>query len=129
MAKTFVIDGNNFADLNGFYEEVAKSLTKTTWKMGSNMDAFNDILRGGLGKFEKGEAITIIWKSAAKSQQDLDHAKAAVYLNSMLERCHPQNERRIIAKIKDAKAGTGPTLFDMLKSVFTAHPHITFKIE
>jgi len=129
MAKTFIIDANNFSDLNGFYEEIGKKLTKAGWKSGRNLDAFNDILRGGFGNFEKGEAVTIIWKDAAKSQKELDHAQAAIYLNSMLERCHPQNERRILTKIKDAKVGAGPTLYEMLKSVFTAHPHITFKTE
>jgi len=129
VAKEFTIDGSNFSDLNGFYEEVGKKLTKGGWKTGRNLDAFNDILRGGFGMFEPGESVTIIWKNAAKSQRELDHVQAAQYLNSMLERCHPQNERRIMAKIKDAKAGTGPALFDMLKSVFTAHPHITFKTE
>lgn len=42
------IDGAKFRNLEGFYEEVSKNLIPTQlW--GRNLDAFNDILRGGFG--------------------------------------------------------------------------------
>lgn len=41
--KKVVIDGNEFSDLEGFYTEMDKLLTKDLgWKTGHNMDAFND---------------------------------------------------------------------------------------
>ena len=43
--KTFTIDGNNFSDLEGFYDEIDKILTKDLeWKTGHNLDAYNDFL-------------------------------------------------------------------------------------
>lgn len=57
MRKEFVIDGNNFDTLNGFYDEVEAVFTsKLSWKIGRNLDAFNDILRGGFGRHEEGGA-------------------------------------------------------------------------
>ena len=47
--KTFLLDGNNFSDMEGFYDEIDKLLTKNLqWKTGHNLNAFNDLLRGGL---------------------------------------------------------------------------------
>ena len=70
--KIFILDGNNFNDINGFYDEIDKLLTKDlTWKTGHNLDAFNDLLRGGLNVFEFGEPITIRWINYNKSKKDL----------------------------------------------------------
>jgi RNAse (barnase) inhibitor barstar len=70
MKKRFIIDGNKFSDLNGFYDEVQKVLTDNFEGFGRNLDAFNDILRGGFGKFDD-ENITIIWKHSKKSKREL----------------------------------------------------------
>ena len=70
--KIFILDGNNFNDINGFYDEIDKLLTKDlTWKTGHNLDAFNDLLRGGFNVFEFGEPITIRWIIYNKSKKDL----------------------------------------------------------
>ena len=70
--KIFILDGNNFNDINGFYEEIDKLLTKDlSWKTGHNLDAFNDLLRGGFNVFELGEPITIRWINYNKSKKDL----------------------------------------------------------
>ena len=70
--KIFILDRNNFNDINGFYDEIDKLLTKDlTWKTGHNLDAFNDLLRGGFNVFEFGEPITIRWINYNKSKKDL----------------------------------------------------------
>ena len=70
--KIFILDGNNFNDINGFYDEIDKLLTKDlTWKTGHNLDAFNDLLRGGFNVFEFGEPINIRWINYNKSKKDL----------------------------------------------------------
>lgn len=67
-----VIDGNNFEDLEGFYCEIDKLLTKDLeWKTGHNLDAFNDLLRGGFGVHEFGQSIVIKWINYDKSKKDL----------------------------------------------------------
>ena len=70
--KTIIIDGRNFSDLDGFYSEVDKLLTKDlNIKTGHNLDAFNDLLRGGFGVFGYREAIKLIWLCAPKSKAEL----------------------------------------------------------
>ena len=49
------IDGNNFVDLDGFFDEMERLLTKDLdWRTGHNFDAFHDLLRGGFGVHEYG---------------------------------------------------------------------------
>ena len=43
----FVLDGTSFDDLAGFFTAITRTLSVTGW--GRNLDAFNDILRGGFG--------------------------------------------------------------------------------
>jgi hypothetical protein len=47
-----VIDGADFFDLDGFARELSKLLHHHIWR--GNLDAFNDILRGGFGTPESG---------------------------------------------------------------------------
>jgi hypothetical protein len=42
-----VIDGAHFSDLDGFTREFSRLLVNYTWR--GNLDAFNDLLRGGFG--------------------------------------------------------------------------------
>ncbi|MBO4749222.1 MAG: barstar family protein, partial [Lachnospiraceae bacterium] len=48
--KEITIDGNRFSDIEGFYTEIDRLLTRDLdWKTGHNLNAFNDLLRGGFG--------------------------------------------------------------------------------
>ena len=70
--KQIIIDGNNFSNEEEFYCEIDKLLTKDLgWKTGHNLDAFNDLLRGGFGVHEPGEELNITWINAAKSRNEL----------------------------------------------------------
>ena len=72
MRQKFIIDGESFKDIEGFYCEIDRLLTKNlSWKTGHNLDAFNDLLRGGFGVHEYGEPISIFWKNFSKSKKDL----------------------------------------------------------
>lgn len=46
------IDGANFASLDEFYDEISKKLIPNT-EWGPNLNAFNDILRGGRNATER----------------------------------------------------------------------------
>lgn len=71
--KTIYINGNHFYTLEGFYNEIDHVLTKDIeWDTGHNLDAFNDLLRGGFGVFEFGERIKIIWINSQKSKNELN---------------------------------------------------------
>ncbi len=70
---TIIIDGKNFNNMEGFYNEMDKVLTKgLDWETGHNLNAFNDLLWGGFGVHEYEEPIKIIWKNSQKSKLDLN---------------------------------------------------------
>lgn len=70
--RTIVIDGSAFDTMSGFYDEAERKFTSgLTWKIGRNLDAFNDVLRGGFGVHAYGEPIVIRWLCAGKSRGDL----------------------------------------------------------
>ena len=70
--QTIFINGDNFSDLDSFYDEIDRVLTKDLdWQTGRNLDAFNDLLRGGFGVHEYEEPINLIWKNISKSKTDL----------------------------------------------------------
>ena len=95
--KTLIIDGNNFETLEDFYSEADRVLTKDLdWDTGHNLDAFNDLLRGGFGVHDYEEPVTLIWKNSTKSKFDL-------------------NERR-----------ENETLYDILVNIIKHHEHIEF---
>lgn len=84
--KTFILDGNNFSDMEGFYDEIDRLLTKDLkWQTGHNLDAFNDLLRGGFGVHEYEEPITIRWVNYAKSKKDLGDETVLILLEIMLD--------------------------------------------
>jgi RNAse (barnase) inhibitor barstar len=49
MSKQIItINGDNFSDIETFYDEIDRILTiDLDWKTGHNLNAFNDLLRGG----------------------------------------------------------------------------------
>ncbi|QIB69431.1 Barstar (barnase inhibitor) [Aminipila butyrica] len=67
--KSFIIDGNNFSNLDGFFCEIDKLLTKNLdWKTGHNFNAFNDLLRGDFGAHSYEEPILLKWINYNKSK-------------------------------------------------------------
>ena len=83
--KTFILDGNSFSDMEGFYVNIDKLLTKNLqWETGHNLNAFNDLLRGGFGVHEYNEPITIKWINYSKSKKDLGDETVLMLLEIML---------------------------------------------
>jgi RNAse (barnase) inhibitor barstar len=114
----YVIDGNSFSTLEGFFDVVGSTmLGSTTW--GRNLDAFNDILRGGFGTPESG--FTIVWRNANVSRERLGYAETVRQLKLMLARCHPTNRSSIADQIAAAEAQTGPTVFDWVLEIIRDH--------
>ena len=73
--KQITIDGNKFSNEEEFHQEMDRLLTKDLgWKTGHNLNAFNDLLRGGFGVHDPGEELHITWINAAKSRRELGTA-------------------------------------------------------
>ena len=65
--QVFTIDGRKFSNMKGLYQEVEAVYTDGLgWHIGDNLDAFNDVLRGGFGRHEYGATIHIRWISYDK---------------------------------------------------------------
>lgn len=72
MAKrVYEIDGERFSTLDGFYDEISRVLIPGAW-WGRNLDAFNDILRGGFGTPDEG--FVLRWRNADLSRERLGPA-------------------------------------------------------
>ena len=83
--KEFILDGNKFSDLDGFYTEIGNLLTDNkSWKIGHNLDAFNDLLRGGFGMHEYEEELVIKWINYNKSKKDLGNETVLTLLEIFL---------------------------------------------
>jgi len=120
MRRDFIIDGENFDDIEGFYCEIDNLFTKDLdWETGHNLNAFNDILRGGFGVHEYGEPIKIIWKNFAKSRKDFGYEATVKHYEYILTRCHPSNDSFIQRKLSDAKNGIGQALVDIIVGIIT----------
>jgi len=118
-AKSVIeIDGACFDDLDGFYAHVSDRLVPgASW--GKNLDAFNDILRGGFGTPDGG--FVLRWKNAARSRRMLGHRETARWLRVGLGRVHPSNVDEWTHRIERADAGKGETLFDILVEIIETH--------
>lgn len=123
--KEAIIDGNKFSNLEEFYDEVEAKLTKgLDWKIGRNLDAYNDVLRGGFGVHKYEEKIKITWKNSAKSKTDLGQDATIDYLYEILERCHPTNRSSVKKTIEEMKHGNGELLFDTIVNITRGHEHV-----
>jgi len=120
MRREFIIDGRNFDDIEGFYCEIDRLFTKDLgWKTGHNLDAFNDILRGGFGVHAYGEPIRVVWKNFAKSKNEFGYEAAVSHYERILTLCHPSNTDFVQKKLMDAKNRAGKTLMDMIIEIIT----------
>jgi len=128
--KKIIIDGIRYNDIDGFYDEIDKVLTKgLTWRTGHNLDALNDLLRGGFGVHEYGEAIVIIWKNAKKSRVDFGYDATIKHYERVLTRCHPTNANSVSSLLEDAKQKKGATLFEILIQLIQSHDNIELKLK
>ncbi len=128
--KVITIDGNKFSDIETFYLEIDQLLTKDLdWEIGHNLDAFNDLLRGGFGVHEYEEQITIIWKNSLKSETNLGFEETINHYTNILQKCHPTSKNSIDKYIELAKQHQGETLFEILINIIREHEHIKFIIE
>jgi len=115
--KTYEIDGNDFATLEQFYDVVSGTLIPgVDW--GRNLDAFNDILRGGFGTPER---FVSRWLNSRESQERLGYPETVRQLKLRLERCHPSSVPRVHAQLALAEAGRGPTVYDWLLEIIHVH--------
>lgn len=117
--KRYVIDGASFSTLEEFYVVFEREVLDEGSEWGRNLDALNDVLRGGFGTPEEG--FILIWHNAAASRERLGFAETVRQLGRRLERSHPDNRGSVQQQLDAAKRGEGQTVFDWLIEIIRAH--------
>jgi hypothetical protein len=112
-----VIDGASFSDFDGFAREFSRLLCNYSWQ--GNLDAFNDLLRGGFGTPEDGWILR--WLNSELSRSALGYGATVERLERILLTCHPSNRPNIADRIRLARTGQGPTLFDEIVAIIREH--------
>lgn len=118
LKPTYEIDGTRFATLEEFYDEITRVLIPGA-KWGHNLDAFDDILRGGFGTPDSG--FVLRWLNSDLSRQRLSFHETVRQLEKRLQRCHPSNRASVVRDLDQARRGEGSTVFDWLIEILHAH--------
>jgi RNAse (barnase) inhibitor barstar len=127
---TIIINGRNFTDLVGFYEEMNRLfMYGVDWKMGQSLDALNDVLYGGFGVYEPGEGVTVIWKYHQKSREDLGVEETRKNYEMKVRKGHPYNVKFFEEKLEELENGNGQTLYDIIIEIFNDHKNIELSLE
>jgi len=114
----YVLDGNAFATLDEFSQHFSERvLSDHSWR--GNLNAFNDILRGGFGTPEGG--FVLVWRDHMLSRARLGHEEMARRLELVRQTCDPSNIAGVDAQLAAARQGLGPTLFDLLVEIIREH--------
>lgn len=127
--QTILINGNNFSDLESFYDEIDRVLTKDLdWDTGHNLDAFSELLLGGFGVYEYKEPIKLIWKNSLKSKTDLGlNATKKWYEERIIFwEDDEENLQHFENGLKELTENNGQTLFDIILEIISEHEHIEF---
>lgn len=114
----YEIDGTRFSNLEEFYSEVSSVLIPHR-RWGRNLDAFNDILRGGFAT--PSEGFTIRWKNHDVSKQRLGYPETVRQLELRLQHCHPESRDKVTRDLEMARRQQGPTVFDWLVDIIRIH--------
>lgn len=127
MAKVVLtIDGERFSTVSEFYEEISRQLIPgADW--GHNLDAFNDILRGGFGT--PAEGFILVWRHSHLSRERLGYGETIRELERMLMRCHPSNRVNVMEQLSRARHSEGPTCFDWLVEIIQRHSDVELKLQ
>jgi RNAse (barnase) inhibitor barstar len=118
MKREYTIDGTRFSTLEEFYEETSSVLIPGA-EWGHNLDAFNDILRGGFGTPEEG--FILRWRNSKFSQHCLGYPETIRQLKKRLEMCHPSNRENVSKDLVAARNHEGPVVFDWLVEIIKKH--------
>jgi RNAse (barnase) inhibitor barstar len=112
------IDGSRFNDLAGLAEEFStQALVGNRWH--GNLDALNDILRGGFGTPKGG--FTLRWLNSTLSAERLGYGEMITWLESIRKSAHPSNWQSIEKRLEAARRREGQTMFDMLIEIIRVH--------
>jgi RNAse (barnase) inhibitor barstar len=115
---TIEIDGSRFDSLSGLWNEISTCIIPgAAW--GRNLDAFNDILRGGFGTPEGG--FRLRWVNFERSKKVLGYPETIQSLQRTVQEYDPVNVDFVKEALEKARRGEGPTLADTIIAIIKIH--------
>ena len=112
------IDGLSFDSLAGFFDVFGAAVLCST-EYGRNLDAFNDVLRGGFGSPEGG--FILRWKNSCVSRDKLGYGETINFIEHKLNTYHPSNVAAVLDDLQLARNHQGETLFDIICRILNNH--------
>jgi RNAse (barnase) inhibitor barstar len=116
MTVVYTLEGAEITSLEEFWRLIGEAVNGPGGYFGSNLDAFNDCLRGGFGTPEGGD-FAIEWRDHEISRRNLGYPETVRQLQIRLSRCHPTNGPFVRADLEAANARHGTTVFDWLVEI------------
>jgi len=127
--KKVYLDSEMINNLDSFYDEVARKLAGSLGNdFGRNLDAFNDVLRGGFGIHEYGESLELIIQDHIKLITVLGWEQTINYISQKLLHCHPSNLENIKNDLELAKKHQGKTLWEIILEIIQENDNIELKL-
>ncbi|MBN1330946.1 MAG: barstar family protein [Candidatus Heimdallarchaeota archaeon] len=80
VKRIFTLNCQDISSIDEFHDEVNNVLCPEINWYGRNWDAFNDILRGGLGSFDSDEEIIIIFKGRKNVVEKLNEGFLQMFI-------------------------------------------------
>lgn len=119
--QKFIINGDNFSDLPGFYKEISEVfMSDYDWTV-ATLDGFDDILYAVKSD--------IIWQNATKSKEDLGFDATKEFYENKIRQGKPFNIKLIEQKLTDLINGNGQTLYEILMEIIKSHPNINLILD
>lgn len=126
-ARALAIDGARITDIASFYAEIDRVFRAgVDWPLGHSLDALDDVLHGGYGVLAGDEPVVLTWRGFEVSRAALGVPATRRWLQAKLAAPPGQYDvPRLQRELAALEAGTGPTYFDLVLSVFADHPNMT----
>ncbi|MEW2014188.1 MULTISPECIES: barstar family protein [Microbacterium] len=125
----YVIDGARIAGIPDLYAQLNRLfMTGEDWRLGTSLDALDDLLHGGYGALAEDHSARVVWRDSARSRQALGVAETERWLREKLAQPGTFQSDTIQRQLDDLRAGTGLTYFERVLDVFADHPQVTLDL-
>ena len=125
----FVIEGSRIGGIPDLYAELNRLfMTGEDWRLGTSLDALDDLLYGGYGALAEDHSARVVWRDTARSRQALGVAETERWLREKLAQPGRFDSDTIQRQLDDLRSGTGKTYFDLVIAVFVDHPQVTLDL-
>jgi len=123
------IDGAKIEGIDDLYDQFNDAFMRDEdWRMGTSLDALNDILYRLDSEAREGDAAVVIWHDSERSREVLGIAATERWLLDKLARPGTFNETKFRADLAALRDGTGTTYFEIVLEVFADHPLIALQL-